>query len=181
MSDTLTLVEKTAFLKSLPLLASIPTEALAQLASRSREVHAEPSETLIHAGEPSRGPWLVVDGRLEQHMAGSLVRVLLPGMGFGELFVSEGTATDYTVRALDHAHVLNLSRDDVLEALVDFPELAVSLMRAFALRVHDMTVRVLDLERLIASMQRALEAAGLPLPEPEPSVGTLLAADDDTI
>lgn len=181
MTDTLTLVEKTAFLKSLPMLTGIPTEALAQLASRSHEVHLDAGETLIRTGEPTRGPWLVVEGQLEQRIGDALVRVLGPGMAFGELFLGEGQPTQYTVRALAHSHVINLTRDDVLEALVDFPELAVSMVRSFALRVHELTVHTVDLERLIARLQRALEAAGLPLPEPDQSVGLPAPRPDEML
>jgi hypothetical protein len=55
------------------------------------------------------------------------------------------------------------------------------MVRSFALRVHELTVHTVDLERLIARLQRALEAAGLPLPEPDPSVGLPAPRPDEML
>ena len=52
MEDTLTVIEKTAFLKGTELFASIPTEVLAQLAARGRELHFDAGQTIFVEGEP---------------------------------------------------------------------------------------------------------------------------------
>ena len=78
MADTLTLVERTAFLKSLRVLSSIPLEALAELAGRAREIHCEPGDVVFREGDPNRGTFFVVDGLLEQRRGRALLAVFRP-------------------------------------------------------------------------------------------------------
>jgi len=47
----LTLIEKTAYLKSSSMLAAMPIEALAQLAARAREIHLEEGDFAFREGE----------------------------------------------------------------------------------------------------------------------------------
>ena len=88
MEETLTLIEKTAFLRSIPLLASIPTEPLAELAGRAREIHSDAGEVLFQEGDPDRGTYVVIDGLLQLRRGRSVVRVLKSGMAFGELWLA---------------------------------------------------------------------------------------------
>jgi len=145
-NGTLTLVEKTAFLKGIKLLASIPTEALADLASRAREVYCEPGETLFQEGDPDRGSFLCVEGLLQLRKGRAVVRVLQPGTALGELWLGEGEPHQYSLIAIERSHLLNVTREDVNEAMLDYPEFGAAMVRMFALRVHELNGRVLDLE-----------------------------------
>jgi CRP-like cAMP-binding protein len=164
MDDTLTLIEKTAFLKSVDLLASIPTEALAQLASRAQEVHCDPGDVLFAEGEANRGTFLVVDGLIELRKGAALVRMLREQMVFGELFLDHDEPHQYTAVASQHSHVLNLQSQDVVEGMLDFPEFGVAVARSLALRSHRLTGRVLELEQLLDRFHAALKKAGIEPP-----------------
>jgi CRP-like cAMP-binding protein len=165
MESSLTLVEKTAFLKSVPVLATIPTEPLAELASRAREIFVEPGEVVFHAGDPNQGAYLVMHGLLELRRGDAVVRVLGDGMAFGELWRSDGGPHEYEMIAIESSHALNFTSDDVFEAMHEFPEFGVAMVQAFALRVHEITSRVLDLERVIARLTEELIRNGIELPE----------------
>ena len=167
-NGTLTLVEKTAFLKGIKLLASIPTEALADLASRAREVYCEPGETLFQEGDPDRGSFLCVEGLLQLRKGRAVVRVLQPGTALGELWLGEGEPHQYSLIAIERSHLLNVTREDVNEAMLDYPEFGAAMVRMFALRVHELNGRVLDLEILVARLHDALAAAGIEPPDWEP-------------
>ena len=65
MEDTLTIIERTAFLKGTEMFASIPTETLAQLAGRGRELHFDAGATIFREGEPNSGAYMVVEGLIE--------------------------------------------------------------------------------------------------------------------
>src|SRR5438045_9533741 len=121
MEETLTLIEKTAFFKSVDLLASIPTEALAQLASRAQEIHCAPGDVLFGEGEPNRGTFLVVDGLIELRKGAALVRMLRERMVFGEFFLDHDEPHQYTAVASQHSHVLNLETQDVVEGMLTCP------------------------------------------------------------
>ena len=169
MDETLTLVEKTAFLKGLPGASTIPTEGIAELASRATESHAEPGQVLFREGEPDHGSFVVIEGSLELRKGTAVVLVLKRGMSVGELWHEEGRAHGYTLMAVEHSHVLNLTREDTLDAMVDYPELAVEMLRTLGLRFHELASRVLDLEAANTRLQEALRAAGVTPPGPGPS------------
>jgi CRP-like cAMP-binding protein len=165
MEETLTLIEKTAFMKSIPVFSSIPTEALAGLAAHAREIHCDPGDELSAEGDPNRGAFLVVDGLIQVRRGPAVVRVLRSGMAFGELWLREGEPHQYSLIAVEHTHVLNVSQDDVWDAVQEHPEFAAGLVRAFALRIHELTGRILDLERVISRLHLTLVERGIEPPE----------------
>jgi CRP/FNR family transcriptional regulator, cyclic AMP receptor protein len=166
MSDeTLTLIEKTAFMKSIPVFSNIPTEALAGLAAHAREVHCDPGDELFHEGDANRGAFLVIDGLIQVRRGRAVVRVMRAGMGFGELWLREGEVHQYTLAAVEHSHVLNVLPDDVWDAVQEHPEFASAMVRSFALRIHELTGRILDLERVIARLHLSLVERGIEPPE----------------
>jgi len=94
------------------------------------------------------------------------VRMVGPGMAIGELSLGEGEPHRYTVTATEHAHVLNVTPEDVVDGLLDFPEFGVAMVRMLARRVHELNGRALELESLVARLHGALAAAGIEPPDP---------------
>lgn len=161
MEETLTLIEKTAFLSQLPVLSSVPTEALAQLASQARERHLDAGDAVFEEGDPNRGVVLVVDGLIELRKGRALVRMIGAGQTFGELFARDGEGHVYSAFATTHTHVLTISLDNVFDAMLDFPEFAVGMVRGFALRNNELIERLLGLEGILARFHAQLRAAGI--------------------
>ena len=166
MESTFTLIEKTAFLKGVDVLSRIPTEALAELAARTRELHADAGDVLYREGDPYRGVYLVVSGTLELRKGRALIRLLRSGMSVGELWLGAGEPHSYTLTATEHSHVLHVSHEDMLDAMNDFPEFAAAMVQSFARRIHEITSRTLELEGIIAGLHAALLAAGIEPPRP---------------
>lgn len=168
MQETLTLIEKTAFLKSLPVFSSIPTEALAELAARAREIHCDTGDVLFREGDPDRGVFLVVEGTVEQRKGSALVRVVRAGTGLGELWMSEGEPHAYDATAVEHTHVLNVTREDLMDGIADYPEFGQAMVRQLARHIHELNGRVIELESLVARFHAALVAAGVDPPDARP-------------
>jgi CRP/FNR family transcriptional regulator, cyclic AMP receptor protein len=151
MTETLTLIEKTVCMKSTEVFAAIPTEPLAQLASRACEVHVDRGETVFREGDDDQGVFIVVGGVVELRKGDVVVRLLRSGTVHGELFLQEGGTHQYAAVAREDAHVLNLGRDEVFDALLEYPEFGVAMVRDLALRHHKLTERVVELEQQLAS------------------------------
>jgi CRP-like cAMP-binding protein len=79
------------------------------------------------------------------------VRVLRSGSVHGELFLRESESHQYTAVVLEDSHVLNLGRSDVFDALLEYPEFGVAMVQDLALRHHQLTERVIELERQLSS------------------------------
>ena len=164
MNEMLTLIEKTAFLKSNELFAKIPTEVVAQMATRTRELHFEAGEAVFREGEPNTGAYLVVEGLIEIRKGRALDRVRGPGEGFGELGLSEGEPHLFSAIASQPSYLLNASGDKFIEGMLDYPEMAVAMVRLLSQRITDLVQRTHDLEGQIAHLNATLRRAGVEAP-----------------
>jgi CRP-like cAMP-binding protein len=151
MADTLTLIEKTVHMKSSDVFRAIPTEPLAQLAARANEVMLDRGETVFREGDDDQGVFLVIEGVVELRKGNAVLRVLQSGTVYGELFLQESGAHEYTAVAREDARVLKLGRNDVFDAFLEYPEFGIAMVQDLALRHHALTERVSELEKQLAS------------------------------
>ena len=176
MSDTMTLVERTIFMKSVDVFEAIPTEALAQLAALAAEKSFDRGETVFREGDGDTGVLLVVEGAIELRKGESVVRLLERGSVQGQLFLEEAEANEYAAVAVQDTRALSLQHRDVLQALLDFPEFALAMVQDLARRNHQVVARVIELEDQLAATAPGTPsakpaAAAVPIepatPEPE--------------
>ena len=165
MPDTLTLIEKTAILKSFEAFTLVPTEPLAQLATRGRELQFDPGQVIFKEGEANKGMFLIVEGQVEMRKGRAIESVRLPGMGFGELGLQPGEPHAFTATALAPTHVLNVASEELIDTMLDYPEVAISIARILSRRLAEITQRVHDLEGKLAHVTSALQRAGVEPPE----------------
>ena len=150
VADTLTLIEKTVHMKSSDVFRAIPTEPLAQLAARAKEVMLDRGETVFREGDDDQGVFIVIEGVVELRKDNAVVGVLRSGTVHGELFLQESGAHEYTAVAREDARVLNLGRNDVFDAFLEYPEFGIAMVQDLALRHHTLTERVSELEKQLA-------------------------------
>ena len=164
MEDTLTLIEKTAFLRGVGLFAGVPSEMRAQLADRARELRFEAGDVIFREGQENRGLYMVVEGLVEIRKGRVLDGVRGPGLGFGELALGEGEPHQITAVATLPTHALNVSTDAFFETMHDFPEVGISMVRVLAAHIVELGQRLHDLEGKIAHLNAALQQAGAEVP-----------------
>ena len=171
MPDTMTLIEKTVFLKSVEVLKDVPTEALAQLAARAAEVRCDRGAPLFREGDEDLGTYLVVEGLLELRKGGVSIRRVRQGEGLGEMFLGQNEPHQYEAVALEDTHVLNVRGPDVIDALLEYPEFGLAMVQDLARRHHKLTQRVLELDAELKRREnRAVpEAEGATLEPAEPN------------
>jgi CRP-like cAMP-binding protein len=165
MEATLTILERTAFLKSTEVFASIPTDVLAQIAARGREMHFDAGQTIFREGEPDTGAHLVIEGLVEFRRGRALEGVRGSGMGFGELALAEGEPHTFSAVAAQHTHILTISNEIFFDTMLDYPEIGVAMVRILARRLSEMAQRVHDLEGQIAHLASTLSNAGVATPQ----------------
>jgi CRP-like cAMP-binding protein len=175
VADTLTLIEKTVHLKSSEVFHAIPTEPLAQLAARANELQLDGGQTVFREGDDDQGVFIVIEGVIELRKGDTVVRVLHSGTVVGELFLQESESHQYTAIAREDARVLNLVRNDVFDALLEYPEFGVAMVQDLALRHHKLAERVMELEQQLPAPPAARSGArtsieGIEPPAPPPSL-----------
>jgi len=161
MNGVLTLVEKTALLKMVDILASVPTESVAHLAARATEMHVPAGEFLFREGDPNRGSYLFLEGLVEIRRQGALLSVQSSGMVFGELALGGQEAHTCTAVAIEATHLLNITPEDVTETMLEFPEVGHALVGLLSRRIQELTHRIADLEEIVERQHRTLAQAGI--------------------
>lgn len=124
-------------LRSIPLLAALPDDALGRILDRATEFEAEPGHTLVQANQPGAGLFVIESGSVSVELPGRTVE-LGPGEFFGELaLLDEGAVHVARVRASAPLRCLAVARDDFDRLLADEPGLALSMLRVLARRLAE--------------------------------------------
>jgi CRP-like cAMP-binding protein len=140
----LTTLEKVLFLHQVPLLATVPTEALAHLARVARVVERGAGFDLWRRGDPSADLWFVVDGEVAVDDGGGRLHVRRGAgsdLGASSLLGGAGDRETHAV-TLKSTVLLAVARDDFFEVLGEHPEIARALLSSLGERLRD--VRMLD-------------------------------------
>jgi ATP-binding cassette subfamily B protein len=134
-----------ARLRSVPLFAELPEDALATIAAQTRPEVAEPGQDIVREGETGDRVFVVDDGRLEVVIASARgerhVSSLGPGDVFGEMALLDGGPRNATVRAETACRLFALTASDLAALLERHPSI-----RA-------------EIERIVESRESALRSA----------------------
>ena len=130
-SDMPTRVETLIALGRVPLLASLSTRQLADVAERARWVTAREGSVLITAGDPIDALIVVEDGELALG-----ARTIVKGEVVDELAPVAPVATTADLRVTRAARLIRLERVDFEELVDDVPGLASAICRALGERAR---------------------------------------------
>lgn len=120
----------------------LTTEEVARIAARTTEVHVDAGQPLDY----ERGIHFLLEGEVEVLLNGRVIRTLQRGEGIGlasALGVEEREG--FASRAVQHSHLLAMTRDDLQDVMVEFPEVAIALLK-------DAMTNVLKLHRRIEEL-----------------------------
>jgi len=169
------LMERIAFLQSLPLFRGLSSDALHRLAAESRHRRFRAGEVIFYQAEPGSTCHIVVRGRVRVLLVGEdgrelAVRILGPGEIVGEMALLEDLPRSASVEALEETETLELHRDVLLFALRTSPALALSLLRDLSARLRYVTEQAEGLasltvaDRLMRQLRQLAEWSGTPVP-----------------
>jgi signal-transduction protein with cAMP-binding, CBS, and nucleotidyltransferase domain len=140
----LTTLEKVLFLQQVPLLSSVPTEALAHLAKVATVEQKEGGTELWRRGDAKAGVWFVVNGEVAvDDGEGRFHARRGPGSDIGaSSLLGTGGERETTAVTLKATVLLQVPRDEFFEVLGEHPEIARALLSSLGMRLQDM--RALD-------------------------------------
>ena len=140
----LTTLEKVLFLQQVPLLSTVPTEALTHLAKVASVEEREGGVELWKRGDAKGGVWFVVHGEVAvDDGEGRFHARRGPGSDIGaSSLLGTGGERETTAVTLRSTVLLQVPRDEFFEVLGEHPEIARALLTSLGLRISDM--RALD-------------------------------------
>jgi CRP-like cAMP-binding protein len=135
----LTQDRRTELLGACRLFSGVDPKDLAAVAGRAIEVDFPADRVIARQGEIGTGFFLIVDGSVRVVRGGEEVAVLGPGDFFGELSVLDGLPRVAQVVAIEPTRCLALATWEFEQVLLEFPTLAVAILRGLATRLRSVT------------------------------------------
>ena len=131
-------------LAMMPLFRSLDRQQILHLVAQATEEVFTAGNVIIHQGEPSASPYVVLSGQVrvvqatcESQLAGQGLAEFCYGEVFGELGTLTGQPRSATVVAVEHTRCLALSPERFVQVLQQSPELAIGVLRLIALRLYN--------------------------------------------
>ncbi len=153
----LSTIEKVLYLKNCELFREIPSEDLAQIAGLARSYRFTREEKLIEEGQPGEALFVILNGEIDV-VVGKDHHVARVGRHavLGEMSLLSDMPCSATCKAAHSGRALRIGRADFLPFLLDYPEIAMALIRVLIERLRDANQRVLEQTPAAASAQAAL-------------------------
>ena len=153
MESTLTIMERALFLMELDYFRSVGSEQIAHIAAEAREDHFDQGDIIYDETKPARGLYVVLEGNVEMRSQGTPFRRVSRGHGFGfAALLGSEDPTASSATALEHTHVLTISKEDFIDTIRDHPQLAVDMVRGLATQ---MVYHMREVEELKAKLREA--------------------------
>jgi CRP/FNR family transcriptional regulator, cyclic AMP receptor protein len=131
--------DEVAVLRRIPLFAHIDPVKLKLLAFTSERIAFEPGQTLFAQGAEGDAAYVIIDGRAEvlaETPAGPVQLAVMERTAIiGEVAILCDVPRTATIRAITKLDTLRIAKQQFLDLIVEFPELAVEIMRTLALRL----------------------------------------------
>lgn len=131
----LTTVEKAALLIEVDLFQEVPSDALAELATRMEETSHAPGEVLLEPDAADARLCVIVEGRVRVQRGDDAVADLSRGAAFG-LLAALGLAHQDTVTAAEPCRLLSVAPEEYVDALADSSAFALANLRALGRRLQ---------------------------------------------
>ncbi|HUD56853.1 MAG TPA: Crp/Fnr family transcriptional regulator [Terracidiphilus sp.] len=170
--------KRIAALQCTALFGGLTAEALTEIAQRAVELHLQKGEMLFLSGEPAKGLFVVVSGKIrafQQNEDGreQVMYVDAAGSVLGDVPVFDDGPYPASAIAEADADVLFIEKSDVHELCTKYPSLALAALRMMAgkVRKHATLVEALSLHEvgqrlalfLLAETQSAFFPADVPM------------------
>lgn len=135
-TEPMEVIERVFLLQRVDVFADTPSHHLARIALLAKEVEADAGATLLHASEKADAMYVVIEGELRAERSGRFSRSLGPGEGVGALAILDEAPVGLEVQVARKSRLLRITRRDLRDLLLDYPDLAVSLLRGMATRLR---------------------------------------------
>jgi CRP/FNR family transcriptional regulator len=150
-------------LRQIPYLRSVPVADVQALATRLRERRYRPGDVIFQKGDSSEGLGVVLRGRVQTVTTSpdgreQVLKVFGPGRTFADIAVFDDEPQPADAIAVAETTVVFLQSDELIDLLKRYPEVAIEVIRLFALRLraYKQMVEDLSLRSVVARIARLL-------------------------
>ncbi|MBI5198770.1 MAG: Crp/Fnr family transcriptional regulator [Nitrospirae bacterium] len=143
-------MERSDFLKSVPLFSDLNREELRQIESISGEKRYRKNEIIFHAEDLGAYLFILKEGSVKISLQGRegrevILRILYPKEFFGDMALLDGYHRSATVTAFEDSKAVLINREDFLNLIGKHPEVALKIMSILSKRLRKADERIASL------------------------------------
>jgi len=117
-------LEKTQFLKNVPLFRGFSTMDLLIVAQIAKQLSFHAGHTLFQYNDPGDALYILLEGQVEiRNAEGLRIGLIKPPQSFGEVALLDKSGRAATATCTDDCRMLMISSDDFQDILEDYPDL----------------------------------------------------------
>jgi CRP-like cAMP-binding protein len=151
------------FLKYIPLFSELSEDDLREILKLAmRQVYKKDNMVLIEE-EIGSTMFIIIDGRVKISRISDdgrevILSILSEGDFFGEMSILDGQNRSANVVTLDDSKIMIIRREDFLQMLHDYPQIAINLLKELAgrLRRSDAQIKSLSLQNATGKVASTL-------------------------
>ncbi len=134
--------ENKAFLRRVPLLATLSEPQLDQLAAASVRRSYPKGRTLVAEGEPSQSLYILLSGRAKVQRSDSegkevILAVIGSGEFFGEMSLIDDEPRSASVITLEHCDFMAINKESFKIMLLQSPDVCMKIMKGLVRRLRE--------------------------------------------
>jgi CRP-like cAMP-binding protein len=117
-------LEKTQFLKNVPLFRGFSTMDLLIVAQIAKQSSFHAGHTLFQYNDPGDALYIILEGQVEiRNAEGHRISLIKTPQSFGEVALLDKSGRAATATCMDDCRMLMISSDDFQDILEDYPNL----------------------------------------------------------
>ena len=132
------LIDKIAFLQSVPIFAGMTSQELMDVADITKEVSYPAENTIIREDDIGDHMFILVEGEVVVHRGNTRIGKLRPNDFFGEISILDRGPRSASVTTLSDCQLLRIDQRDFWQILTGHHTLAVSMVKVLAQRMRQM-------------------------------------------
>ncbi|WP_414577773.1 cyclic nucleotide-binding domain-containing protein [Anabaena sp. CCY 9402-a] len=135
-------VDRLLFVRRVPIFKELRDDFIVRLTSVMHELHFPANHTIFRQGEEGRSLYIVVSGRVKVHIGDKQLAVVDQGKYFGEMAVFDTQPRSANVTTLESCEFLELTQEQLYDAIEETPEIAVNIIRELSRLVRRLNENV---------------------------------------
>jgi CRP/FNR family transcriptional regulator, cyclic AMP receptor protein len=131
------IVDRLLFVRRVPIFQELRDDFIVRLASVMDEVMVPANHLIFRQGEEGRSLFIVVSGRIKIHLESRQLAIFTQGESFGEMSVFDAQPRSASATTLEPSQCLELTQEQLYEAIEETPEIAVNIIRVLSRRIRE--------------------------------------------
>jgi CRP-like cAMP-binding protein len=132
----LTLIEKVLLLQEIDVFQKSPTEDLSHIAAITEELDYSSSENIYLEGDISDSLYIVIEGKVRLHRAGTEIMIAEAKDVFGTWALFDDEPRVATATTQEDCRLLRLDKEEFYDLLADHSRITQDILKTLSLRLR---------------------------------------------